>query len=157
MKYLEIKDLLRQCNVFATLCEEDLDLMAKCGVNAVFREGQLLAQEGHPADLFYLIRNGKVAIETHVPHRGTVTLQSLGTGEVVGWSWLFPPYLWMFDVRALEDTRVISLDGKCLREKCEANHSLGFRLMKTFMGTLVARVHDARLQVLDVYHSPKGG
>ena len=65
------------------------------------RGGQLLFREGDPADTFYLVRHGSVALETFVPARGPVMIETLEAGEVVGWSWLFPPYRWHFDARAL--------------------------------------------------------
>jgi CRP-like cAMP-binding protein len=70
---------------------------------------------------------------------------------VLGWSWLFPPYRWHFDARALELTRAIALDGKCLREKCEEDHDLGYELVKRVAQIIMERLQATRLQLLDVY------
>ena len=80
--------------------------------------------------MFYAIRHGSVALELHVPARDAVTIDTLHDGDLLGWSWLFPPYRWEFDGRAREDTALISFDGACLRGKCDADHELGYELMK---------------------------
>ena len=84
-----------------------VDLMAGCGKNQRFDVGAYLGREGEPADTFYLIREGRVVVETNVPGRGPVPLETLHRGEIVGWSWLFPPHKWAFDIRALDLTRAI--------------------------------------------------
>jgi CRP-like cAMP-binding protein len=83
-----------------------------------------------------------------------VQLETLGPGEILGWSWLFPPYRWHFDARASEPTRAVALDGTCLRAKCEADHDLGYALVKRFLYQLHQRLERSRLQLLDVYRSP---
>ena len=118
---------------------------------AVFETGNYIFREGENADNFYLIREGKVALETNVPGQGAVTVQTLSKGEVLGWSWLVPPFRWSFDARAIEPTRAIALDGKCLRDKCEADPRLGFELLKRFAGVIVSRLQAARMQTLDIY------
>jgi hypothetical protein len=75
----------------------------------------------------------------------------LGEGEILGWSWLIPPYNWHFDARAVELTRAIALDGKCLRNKCEQDHDLGYELLKRFAHIMEQRLQATRLQLLDVY------
>ncbi len=151
MKMKELKGLLAQHDLFNELPEEDLVIIAGCGINEIYEEEDKIARGGEPADRFYLVREGKVMVEVYDPRSGAFPIQSLGPGEVTGWSWLFPPYRWMFDVRALEKTRVIALDGKCLREKCERNHSMGYRLMKVFAQMMTKRIRATRLQLLDVY------
>jgi CRP-like cAMP-binding protein len=75
----------------------------------------------------------------------------LAAGEVLGWSWLIPPYHWKFDARAIEQTRALALDGKCLRTKCEEDHDLGYELLKRFAQIMEERLQATRLQLLDVY------
>jgi hypothetical protein len=81
-------------------------------------------------------------------------LQTLSAHDIVGVSWLIPPYRWAYDARAIELTRAIALDGACLRQKCEADHDLGYELMKRFVPILVQRLQASRLQMLDVYGTP---
>ena len=91
-------------------------------------------REGEPADAFYVIREGAVALETDVPGRGAVTLETLHDGDLLGWSWLVPPYRTAFDARALGTTHAIAFDGACLRGKCEADPALGYDLLKLLRG-----------------------
>ncbi len=77
--------------------------------------------------------------------------QTVAEGDVLGWSWLFPPYRWVFDAQALELTRALVFDGTCLRGKCEDDHNLGYELMKRFAHVVVQRLQATRLQLLDVY------
>jgi CRP-like cAMP-binding protein len=90
-------------------------------------------------------------VEIHVPDRGAVTLQTVSSGDILGWSWVFPPYRWNSDARATELTRAIALDGACLRRKCEETPSLGYELMKRFARVLDESLQASRLQLLDVY------
>jgi len=128
-----------------------LQLIVGCASNVRFDPGQFIFREGEEANQFYLIRQGKVALEVFVPERGSITLQTLGEGDVLGWSWLFPPYRWHFDARTLESTRAIAFDGKCLRAKCEEDHSLGYELVKRVVHVVIQRLQATRLQLLDVY------
>jgi CRP/FNR family cyclic AMP-dependent transcriptional regulator len=128
-----------------------LKLIVGCAANVVFNAGQFIFREGEEANNFYFIRQGKVAIETFLPTHGPIAIHTRSEGEVLGWSWLVPPYRWHFDARALELTRAISLDGKCLRQKCEEDHDLGFELMKRFSIIIAGRLEATRLQLLDVY------
>jgi CRP-like cAMP-binding protein len=117
----------------------------------------MVFKHGEPADQFYLMRHGNVALEIPSPHRGAIRLEIVGEGNVFGWSWLFPPYTWQFDARAVELTRALSLDGKCLRGKCEDNPVLGYDLMKRFSAVMQDRLQATRIRLLDVYGQPKAG
>jgi CRP/FNR family transcriptional regulator, cyclic AMP receptor protein len=136
---------------FAGLDPAFCNLICGCAKNVRFEAGEHLFHEGAAADQFYLVRHGRVAFQLTAPGRGAVTFQTLGEGEVVGVSWLIPPYRWSFDAIALELVRAIALDAACLRGKCEADHDLGYEMMKRFMPVLIQRLQAARLQILDVY------
>lgn len=126
-------------------------LVCGCAKNVRFEAGQYLFHEGDPAEWFYLLRHGRVALQLTAPGRGAVTFQTLGEGEIVGVSWLIPPYRWSYDAKAIELTRAIAIDATCLRQKCEADHDLGYEMMKRFMPILIQRLQATRLQILDVY------
>jgi CRP-like cAMP-binding protein len=126
-------------------------LVVGCASNVRFNQGQLLFHEGEEANQFFIVRHGKIAVEVFAPERGPIIIDTLGEGDILGWSWLIPPYHWRFDARALELTRAIALDGKCLRTKCEEDHDLGYELIKRFSTILTERLEAARLQLLDVY------
>jgi CRP/FNR family cyclic AMP-dependent transcriptional regulator len=137
------------------LSSHHIQLLNGCASNVVFKAGEYLFREGGDADHFYFIRSGKVVVETFVPQKGPIAIQSRDAGEVLGWSWLVPPYKWHFDARAFELTRAIAMDGKCLRTKCEADHDLGYELMKRFTLVIAGRLEATRLQLMDVYGSGK--
>lgn len=126
-------------------------LLAACTRNVRFERGLYLFHEGEPADELYLLRAGMVAIEIAAPGRAPVTITTLREGDVVGASWLVPPYRWTFDARAVEPTSAFGVDAACLRSKCDADGRFGYDIMKRFVPVLVQRLQAARLQILDVY------
>lgn len=150
-----IADLLKEHSLFEGLSEEHLQFIAGCGKNVVFSEGQVIANPGDPADEFYLIREGHLSLTLDVPPKKPFVFQTLGKGDLVGLSWLIPPYLWYVSVQALKPTRAIAFDGKCIRKKCEEDHHLGFELMKRLISILVVREEAFRLHLLDIYGDHK--
>jgi CRP-like cAMP-binding protein len=128
-----------------------LELIAGCATNVHFDDGEYLFREGERADVFYAIRRGALALEIHVPAREPVIVETLHEGDLLGWSWLFPPYRWKFDARALEPASAISFDGACLRGKCDTDHELGYELMQRIAGVIIERLQATRLRLLDVY------
>lgn len=132
-----------------------LELVTGCAKNVRFEAGDYLCHEGDAASHIYLLRTGRAALEISAPGHGAMTFQTLGPNEVIGISWLVPPYHWSFDARATEAIRAISLDATCLRNKCEADHDLGYEVMKRITPILVDRLHSTRLQVLDLYGQPR--
>ncbi len=128
-----------------------VELAVGCAANVRFTAGEVIFSQGSPADHFYLIRSGRIALETHLPGRGPVTVQTLGDGEILGWSWLVPPYNSRFDARAAEATRAIVFDGKCLRGKCEQDHELGYELQKRVIAVLGEHLDATRFRLLDIY------
>ena len=143
--------LLGEVPLFQGLAAGELELLAGCASNVRFREVDMLFREGEPADTFYVVRHGTVALETFVPALGGVTIQTVEAGEVVGWSWLFPPYRWHLDARALTTVRATAFDAACLRQKCEDDPALGYDLMKRFAQVMIERLQWTRLRLLDVY------
>lgn len=149
-----IGDILAEHPFLGGFSREALDVIAGCARNVRFDAGTTICREGTPADQFYLIRHGRIALETHTPARGILSLQTLGEDEILGVSWLVPPYRWDFDARAVELTRAVAFDAACLRGKCDADHHLGYELMKRFVPELVRRMQAARLQGLHLYGDP---
>ncbi len=140
---------------FQGLAPEHLRLLVGCATNVRFDAGAFLFRTGEAADRFFLVRAGTVALEAATPGRQPVVVQTVGAGEILGWSWLVPPYHWMFDARAVAPARAITLDGRCMREKCEADHDLGYELLKRVSHILWERLHAVRLQLLDAYAPPE--
>ena len=129
-------------------------LIAGCASHVVFRDGDRIYREGDPADKFFLVRHGSIAVEVALPGRKPLVIETLDDGEVLGWSWLVPPYRIRFDARAVGLVRVLSIDGRCLRTKCEEDHELGYEFYRRFLSVIVARLEAARLQMLDMYGHP---
>jgi CRP/FNR family transcriptional regulator, cyclic AMP receptor protein len=146
-----IAELLADVPFLEGLGPDRLDLLAGCAANVHFNEGAYLFCEGDEADTFYVIRHGSVAVETFVPARGPVTIETIDSGEVLGWSWLFAPYRWHFDARALTSVRATGFDGACLRGKSESDPVLGYELMSRFAQVLIERLQWTRLRLLDIY------
>jgi CRP/FNR family cyclic AMP-dependent transcriptional regulator len=151
MKTLD--ELVADSPIFNGLDQASLELIAGCGQNAVFEAGEYLFREGDEANVFYLVRHGRVMVQTFVPGRGEVTLDTVDEGEIVGWSWLFPPYRWHFDARALELVRVVAFDGACLRGKCADDNVLGYDLLMRFSQVMADRLEATRLQLLEIHGS----
>jgi len=151
MKTQTLENLLEEHAFFKDLEPNYIELIAGCGSNVRFKAGEFIFREGEEANNFYIIRHGKVGIEIYSPELGPITIQTIGEGDILGWSWLFPPYHWSSDARALQLVRAIALDGKCLRGKCEEDPRLGYRLMKRFAYIMTQRLQATSIQLLDVY------
>ncbi len=146
-----LQNLLAEHPFAQGLEERHLALLTGCASNVRFDTGQVIFREGEEANQFYLVREGNLAVELHAAERGPITVLTVGAGEVLGWSWLVPPYRWQFDARALQPTRAIALDGKCLRAKAEKDHDLGYELLKRVAHIMEERLQATRLQLLNVY------
>ena len=145
-----IETLLGDVPIFRDMPPEALDLLSGCASNVRFADGEMLFREGDDADAFYVIRHGRVALETFVPARGPVTIETIDPGEVVGWSWLFQPHRWHFDARALGLVRATMFDAACLRTKCEQDPAFGYDLISRFTQVLIERLQWTRLRLLDL-------
>jgi len=149
----DISALLAAHPVFAGMDKDRLDFIAGCGWNVQFRQGESIFRFGERADRFFMLRSGAVSIEIRPPTGPTHRIETVAAGEVLGWSWLYPPYTWQFDARAVGDVRATAFDGTCLREKCDRDPSLGYELMKRFATVVASRLQSTRLQLLDLYGS----
>jgi CRP-like cAMP-binding protein len=151
-----LEPVLRRHEFFAGLDPEYLTLIAGCARNVVFGDGTFLFREGDPAETFYLVREGAIALEIAAPGR-VLTVQTLGAGEMTGFSWLMGPHRWHFDGRAVGRVHAIEMDGACLRAKCDADPRLGYDLMQRFANLATRRLQATRLQILDVYGHAHAG
>lgn len=119
-----------------------------------YAPGTRLFDEGGDADRCWLVISGHIVVDTHVPHRGPVTLQSVGAGELLGWSWLVSPYRWHFGAVTAAPTRALVLDAAQVRALIESDPELGYRLTRILLETLVNRLQATRLRLLDLYRNP---
>jgi CRP/FNR family cyclic AMP-dependent transcriptional regulator len=128
-----------------------VDALRALAGNAMFvsyAAGEQIFRENDPANRFYLIERGRVALESRREGNGTALIQIIGPGDVLGWSWLFPPYVWQFDARALEPVEAIFFYGTRLREQCEQDHKLGHELLKRVVAVVIQRLQSARTKLL---------
>jgi CRP/FNR family cyclic AMP-dependent transcriptional regulator len=147
-------DLLAAQPFLAGLTDHQLNKLAPWSRRSLVHAGNRLFREGSPADRFWLIKSGRVNLDTHIPGRGDVVIDTIGAGDVLGWSWLFPPYRWHFGAVAIETTMSIELDGPAVRSLCERDPELGYELSNRFMQVMVERLQATRLRLLDLYKVP---
>ncbi|HZV34462.1 MAG TPA: cyclic nucleotide-binding domain-containing protein [Verrucomicrobiae bacterium] len=145
-----VETLLRQHPFLKGLTPHQIRLLTDCAMVTHFSPGELIFREGDPANRFYLIHEGKVALESPGGENGSIFIQNVGAGEVLGWSWLFPPYYWHFDARAIEPTQAVFLYGTPLREECETDHDLGYELVMRMAEVMMKRLQATRRQLLDL-------
>lgn len=151
---MAVEDLgryLKQHPFLQGLEDRHIETIVGCASNVKFDPGEYVYKEGQEANTFYFIRHGRIAVEIHAHNRGPLAIETVGEGDVLGWSWLIPPYRWHFDARAQELVRAIAMDGKCLRGKCDEDHELGYEIMRRFAQVFVNRLRATRLQLMDMY------
>jgi CRP-like cAMP-binding protein len=136
---------------FVDLSAPHIEAVGGCASNVRFEPGTFIFHEGEDADRFYLIREGKVALQICSDRRGPINILTLGEGDILGWSWLFPPYRWKFSAKTIEPTRAFAIDAQCLRGKTEHDPDLGFELLKRFAHVVENRLETMRLQLVNVY------
>jgi len=151
MEKRDLSEILRHHPFVSDLSEHHLHILISCVSNVRFIEGSYIFHEGEEAEKFYLLREGKVALEIHSGEKGAIRVQTIGEGEVLGWSWIVSPYKWHYDACVIDDVRALAFDGKCLRTKCEADHDFGYEMIKRFSQVLEQNLKSARYQVMDVY------
>jgi CRP/FNR family transcriptional regulator, cyclic AMP receptor protein len=127
-----------------------VQLLADCAMRSHFGAGQVIFREGESANRFYLIEHGRVALESST-FGEPITIEEIHDGDLLGWSWLFPPYAWHFSARAVEDTTAIFFYGTVLRDYCEKDNSLGFELFKRMSAVMLRRLQAARQKLLNVH------
>lgn len=146
-----MEEVLGSHPFFAGLNAGAIRLIAGCASNVHFAEGEFLFEEGHEANQFWVIRRGRVAMQLESPGQGAIVTDTMDEGEVVGWSWLVPPYRFFADGRAVTPVSATALDGACLRGKCEADPELGYQLLKRVTSVMYQRLQSTRIRLLDLY------
>ncbi len=148
-----LERLLAEHPFFKDLDPRYIQLIAGCAQEVTFKAGEFIFREGDPASRFWLIRNGKISLEVFAPGRGPIMIETLGEGDVMGWSWIVPPYRKQYDARALELTRALEFDAMCIRGKCDEEPKLGYELFKRFSQIIGQRLQATRLRLIDIYGS----
>ena len=149
--------LIAQQPFFKGLKTQQLQLLADSALEMKFETGAILFEEGSPANRFYLILEGRVVLTSEMEDRSVIPVQTLGPGDELGWSWLFPPYALHFSACALEPTTTIFFYAPRLREQCEQDHELGYQIMKRIaeVTTQSLRATQRRLMQYIDKHTPE--
>ena len=129
------------------MSRHQIKLLIDCALPTSFSAGQHIFRTGETANRFYLIEKGSVALEAVSIDDSPVLIDTVGAGDLLGWSWLFPPYLWHFDARAIEPTRAIFFYGTVLHEYCERDPALGYELFKRMSEVMIRRLQAARIKL----------
>jgi len=145
-----LKQTIAEHSFFVGIKPEHLDVIMAGASEIELKSDQILIYEGQPASQFFLIESGRVIIEARQPGNGTTLVQTLDAGDVLGWSWLFPPFIWHFQARALEPTRAIVLNAAHLLVSAEKNHEFGYELMKRVAQVVIRRLQATRKLLLDL-------
>ncbi|MEU4383540.1 cyclic nucleotide-binding domain-containing protein [Micromonospora echinofusca] len=147
-------DVLREHPFLAGLPEPWLPRLAGHARPVVWHPGYRLFRADRPAERFWLVRDGRVALDFAVPGRGDVEIETIGPGGVLGWSWLFPPYRWQFGAVAAQRSTAVEFTAEGVRRLMESDDALGRQLTTRFMSVVVDRLHAARGRLLDLYGYP---
>ena len=149
----DLQRVLREHHFLKGLSDDHIRLVVGCTNNMRFKKTEYLLREGAASGTFYLLREGQVSLEAYVSGKGVMRLETVEPGDVLGVSWAFPPSRAHLDARALEPVLAFAVDGACLHAKMEADHALGYALMKPLLEATYARLERSRLQGLDVYRT----
>lgn len=146
-----VEAILLQHPFFEDIEPKYIQEISEHAVPMRFATGQHIFRHGEAAHQFFLIRQGLVGLEVFKPAQRAVPLMTIGAGDVLGWSWLFPPYVWHLDANAIQETELIALDGLGLRQQCELNHELGYHIMRHSIQIIEQRFQAALMQLMDLY------
>jgi CRP/FNR family transcriptional regulator, cyclic AMP receptor protein len=149
-------ELLTEHPFLAGLPSHWIDRLAGQVRRVGYPAGQRIFHEGGPAEHFWLIHTGRVALDIHIPGRGDVLIETLLPGTVLGWSWLFPPQRWHFGAVAAELTHTVQFDAAGVIQLCEQQPEFGFDLLRRFIGVLTDRLQATRVRLLDLNAYPTG-
>lgn len=146
-----IESLVTEHPFFAGMDEVFLSPIVDIASNVKFETGTYIFKEGDQANAFYLIREGKIALEIFAPARKPIIIDTLESGDTLGWSWVLSPFVWKFSAHAKSSVRAIALDATSLRAKCVEDHKLGYELLSRLARIMERRLEATRFQLLDIY------
>jgi len=154
MSKQSITDYLSSHAFFAGLDDNFMAFVADCATELSVKKGHILFRQGERADKFYLIRTGRVSVQVPAIMGPTLEIQSLGENQLLGWSWLIPPYRWNFQARAMEDSDLLEFDGSAILKRCEQDPKFGYELFKLFTALMSERLDAARQKMMDEWNPP---
>ena len=147
-------DYLAAHAFFSALNEDYIKLLSEFVTERQLAKGEVLFQQGKTADKFYLVRKGQVSVQVPALVGPALELQVLGENQLLGWSWLIPPYRWNFLARAVEDSELLEFDGQAILARCEKDPKFGYELYKRFTELMSERLNAARQKMMDQWNPP---
>ncbi|WP_290649210.1 Crp/Fnr family transcriptional regulator [Aquisalimonas sp.] len=150
----DITAQLQQHSFFSDLDETVIQYLSGCATTQLVPKGNVLFRQGDGADAFYLVLSGEILIEIPAISGPSLEIQRLGQGQVVGWSWLIPPYEWTFQARAETNTEILEFDGAAVLSHCEEDPAFGYAVLKKFSGLMSERLEAARRRMMDEWNPP---
>ena len=139
---------------FSGLDEKSIEFLSASAITRKIEGRQVLFRQGTRSDKFYLLRSGRVSVEVPALVGPVLQIQNLGEDEILGWSWLIPPYQWHFQARVEENSEIIEFDGSVILERCERDPKFGYELFKRFAGLMSERLDAARQKMIDEWNPP---
>lgn len=149
-----IEDYLSTHAFFSGMDSSFLKFLSNSVTELRIQKGNVLFQHGNRADKFYLLRDGQISIQVPALMGPTLEIQTLGKDQILGWSWLIPPYMWSFQARALEDSDLLEFDGSAILARCQEDPNFGYELFKRFAALMSERLDAARQKMMDEWNPP---
>jgi CRP/FNR family transcriptional regulator, cyclic AMP receptor protein len=130
------------------MSRDQLDVLAEAACHVRFPARHRIFEDGGNATRFWLIQSGHVSLDLHVPGEGPVVIETIGLGELLGWSWLFPPFKWAFGAVAVTPVEAFEFDAPAVREACAADPGLGYELNQRITRVLAKRLQVTRIRLI---------
>jgi len=148
------EDYLSTHTFFSGLDDSYRKFLSNSVTELQIKKGGVLFKQGDRADKFYLLRKGQVSVQVPALMGPSLEIQTLGEDQVLGWSWLIPPYRWIFLARAVEDSELLEFDGGAILARCEEDPKFGYELFKCFAALMSERLGAARQKMMDQWDPP---
>ena len=147
-----ITEYLSAHEFFSEFSDDVLKFLCECSSMREIKKGQILFRQGEHADKFYVVRSGLISIQMPAIMGPTLEIQTVNENQVLGWSWLIPPYKWNFQTKAEEDSELLQFDGAAILARCEQEPKFGYELLKKFAGLMSVRLNAARQKMMDEWN-----
>ena len=154
MNSQSVADFLSRHPFFTGLDDQYIEFLTDSAVETQIGEGGILFRQGTPADKFYLLKSGKVSVQVPALVGPVLEIQRIGENQILGWSWLIPPYRWNFQARVEEDASLLEFDGRAVLARCEEDPRFGFEMLKRFAALMSERLEAARQKMMDEWNPP---
>lgn len=152
MNNQSITEYLSTHEFFSELREDFVERLCESASTLEIKKGQILFSQGERADKFYIVRNGRIAVQIPAVMGPTLEVQTLSTDQILGWSWLIAPYQWHFQAKAEEDSKLLEFDGTAILAQCELEPKFGYELLKRFAALMSERLDASRQKLMDEWN-----